>query len=49
MKLLMLSWLICGIISYIYGAIKSDSGFYGIPHLLFIVLCGPIGLLIQII
>lgn len=48
MKWFVLAWLICGVISYIYGALKHGDE-SGTPFfLIYIVLVGPIGLFIQI-
>jgi len=46
--LILLIWCIIGAVSYVYGAIKSGGEFYGFAHLLFWVLLGPAGLLLQL-
>lgn len=49
MKYFLLAWLISGIISYIYGVTKhgDDTGTILFP--IYIIIIGPIGLLIQIL
>lgn len=48
MRWFILAWLICGIISYIYGSIKYGVDCGSPFFLMYVIMCGPIGLLIQI-
>lgn len=48
MRWFVLAWLICGIVSYIYGLVKHGVECGSPFFLIYIVLVGPIGLSIQI-